>query len=78
MSWNEATNKGVLEWEKQVDKVTCPVELWDGFYPEFATCSDDQERDDMIAITLYRLDELGIKPNITLNGEIIGKGVYNV
>ena len=62
MSWNDdICQTGILNFTKRSNKVKCPEELWDNFYPEYATCSDDQERDDMIALTLYILDELGNK-----------------
>ena len=76
MSWNETTNKGVLDFENRIDNVKCADKLWEVLYQEYNTCVDDQERDDMKALYYFKLD--GIEPNITLNGEIIGKGVYNV
>ena len=76
MSWNEATNKGVLDFGNRIDNVKCFDKLWEVLYDECPTCADDQEWDDMKALYYFKLD--GIEPGpkvITFKGKKIGKGV---
>ena len=76
MSWNEATNKGVLDFGNRIDNVKCPDKLFEILYDESKTCADEQEWDDMKALYHFILDRFKPGPKvITLKGKKIGKGV---